>query len=48
MQKQIEQEEEFITNKLIKRLGDLKLEKQKLASAVEEEEESSRTTCRSA
>ena len=39
MQKQIEQEEEFITNKLIKRLGDLKLEKQKLASAVEEEEE---------
>ncbi|KAI8475154.1 MAG: hypothetical protein J3K34DRAFT_405501 [Monoraphidium minutum] len=38
-QKQVEQEEEFITNKLMKRLEQLKREKQALATEVEQEEE---------
>jgi Fe-S-cluster containining protein len=37
--KQVEQEEEFITNKLMKRLEQLKKEKQVLANEVEQEEE---------
>mmetsp|Transcript_44772 Transcript_44772/g.114468 ORF Transcript_44772/g.114468 Transcript_44772/m.114468 type:complete len:330 (-) Transcript_44772:188-1177(-) len=37
--KQVEQEEEFITNKLMKRLEQLKKEKQILANEVEQEEE---------
>jgi coiled-coil domain-containing protein 6 len=37
--KQVEQEEEFITNKLMKRLEQLKKEKQTLATEVEQEEE---------
>ena len=36
---QVEQEEEFITNKLMKRLEQLKNEKQTLANEVEQEEE---------
>lgn len=36
---QVEQEEEFITNKLMKRLKQLKDEKQNLANEVEQEEE---------
>ena len=36
---QVEQEEEFITNKLMKRLQQLKNEKQVLANEVEQEEE---------
>jgi len=36
---QVEQEEEFITNKLMKRLQQLKDEKQTLANEVEHEEE---------
>jgi coiled-coil domain-containing protein 6 len=39
VQKQVEQEEEFITNKLMKRLQQLKDEKQTLANEVEHEEE---------
>jgi len=37
--KQVEQEEEYITNKLMKRLEQLKKEKQLLANEVEQEEE---------
>ena len=36
---QVEQEEEFITMKLMKRLADLKTEKETLANEVEQEEE---------
>lgn len=36
---QVEQEEEYITNKLMKRLEQLKNEKQSLANEVEQEEE---------
>lgn len=39
VQKQAEQEEEFIVNKLMKRLDQLKREKQVLANEVEQEEE---------
>ena len=39
IQKQVEQEEEYITNKLTKRLNQLKKEKQTLANEVEQEEE---------
>lgn len=39
VQKQVEQEEEFITNKLMKRLQQLRDEKQNLANEVEHEEE---------
>lgn len=39
VQKQVEQEEEFITNKLMKRLDQLKREKQTLVNEVEQEEE---------
>lgn len=39
IQKQVEQEEEYITNKLMKRLEQLKNEKQNLANEVEQEEE---------
>lgn len=39
MQKQVEQEEEYITNKLMKRLEELKRDKAKLATEVEREEE---------
>ena len=35
----MEQEEEYITNKLTKRLNQLKKEKQTLANEVEQEEE---------
>lgn len=38
-QKQVEQEEEFLVNKLSKRLNQLKREKQTLANEVEQEEE---------
>lgn len=39
MQAKVEQEEEFISNKLLKRLEQLKKEKQALANEVEQEEE---------
>lgn len=39
VQSQVEQEEEYITNKLMKRLEQLKKEKQLLATEVEQEEE---------
>ena len=39
MQTAVEQEEEFMTNKLLKRLGELKREKAELATQVEQEEE---------
>ncbi|KAK9798953.1 hypothetical protein WJX73_004823 [Symbiochloris irregularis] len=39
IQKQVEMEEEYITNKLMKRLEQLKNEKQSLANEVEQEEE---------
>jgi len=39
VQKQVEQEEEYITNKLMKRLEQLKKEKQMIANEVEQEEE---------
>jgi coiled-coil domain-containing protein 6 len=39
VQKQVEQEEEYITNKLMKRLEQLKNEKQVLVNEVEQEEE---------
>lgn len=39
IQKQVEQEEEFLVNKLSKRLNQLKREKQTLANEVEQEEE---------
>ena len=39
LREQVEQEEEFITNKLMKRLEQLKNEKQTLANEVEQEEE---------
>jgi len=39
MQAKVEQEEEFISNKLLKRLEQLKREKQALANEVEQEEE---------
>lgn len=39
VQKQVEQEEEYITNKLMKRLEELKRDKAKLATEVEREEE---------
>ncbi|GMH41256.1 hypothetical protein BSKO_09166 [Bryopsis sp. KO-2023] len=38
-QTQVEQEEEFIINKMMKRLEDLKMEKQNLVNQVEQEEE---------
>lgn len=44
-QKQVEQEEEYLVNKLSKRLDQLKREKQTLANEVEQEEECASHSC---